>query len=487
MRGTTSQRFRQWLDTTIADPGRKGARLPQLSELARAWSLSDKTVRTIMREYRDRGLVSVVPGRGTFVGTPPAPQPPSDPAPRTASVECVRRRIVESISAGELKRGEPLPAVKLVANQFSVGTATVSRAYSALANDGYVCRVGRKYWVGRFSSLLRYDTRKEVVFLTWNNIPSPTGTFAESRVSRCFERFEQELLLNGFYLHFAEVNEFDRYAGMWRRRGTCPYGMVFAVVWGLQPYYALAESVHAFLKSVRGTRPRTAIVVGGYSVKTYPGVQVLNFGNILTAVARTMARCIHERGYKRAVLFVDDTQIPGADILPYIRVIAEMQHLDPHVVCDAVVTTPNQRTDAHTFLQRMYEHYPPEHLISIMSKYRRMSQAQVEALISISPSVEEALGAHRDCDVWLFSHADQAVRAQRWAADNGVGIPDDTAIIAFENRYDFLQQNISCCVADWETNGYLLAHAIIGDIRIQKTRHGYLHPATMYLNRLTSP
>jgi hypothetical protein len=314
----------------------------------------------------------------------------------------------------------------------------------------------------------------------------PTGMFAEARVSRCFEKFEQELLLNGFYLRFAGLHELERYTTVWRRGGELPYGLLFAVVWGLRPYDELAESVHAFLRSVRGTRPRVAIVVGGYSVKTYPGVQVLNFGNILTAVARTMARCVHERGYKRAVLFVDDTQIPGRDILPYVRVIAEMQHLDPHIACNAVVTTPERNTDTRAFLQRMYEHYPAEHLVSIMSKYRRVSQAQVEALISTAPSVEEALSGCRDRDVWLFSHADQAVRAQRWAAENGIRVPEEAAVIAFENRYDVLRQNISCCVADWETNGYLLAHAIIGDFRIEKTSHGYLHPAAMFLNRLTS-
>jgi GntR family transcriptional regulator len=44
-----------------------GARLPAERDLAEQWGVAYQTVRRTMRELRERGLVSSVVGKGTFV------------------------------------------------------------------------------------------------------------------------------------------------------------------------------------------------------------------------------------------------------------------------------------------------------------------------------------------------------------------------------------------------------------------------------------
>ncbi len=45
---------------------------------------------------------------------------------------------------------------------------------------------------------------------------------------------------------------------------------------------------------------------------------------------------------------------------------------------------------------------------------------------------------------------------------------------------------ISSCAEDWETIGYMAAHAIIGDIPVAKTSKGYIRTDALLLERATT-
>jgi len=45
----------------------RGQRLPGEHDLAQEWGVAYLTVRRAMRELRERGLVTTVPGKGTYV------------------------------------------------------------------------------------------------------------------------------------------------------------------------------------------------------------------------------------------------------------------------------------------------------------------------------------------------------------------------------------------------------------------------------------
>jgi DNA-binding GntR family transcriptional regulator len=59
----------------------RGARLPNERDLAAEHGVAPGTARRAVAELRDRGLVTTLPSKGTFVlGAPPADEP-KDPAP----------------------------------------------------------------------------------------------------------------------------------------------------------------------------------------------------------------------------------------------------------------------------------------------------------------------------------------------------------------------------------------------------------------------
>lgn len=58
-----------------------GQRLPGEIDLAREYGVARMTVRRAARELTDRGLVRVVPGKGTFITAPKPPETAEVPPP----------------------------------------------------------------------------------------------------------------------------------------------------------------------------------------------------------------------------------------------------------------------------------------------------------------------------------------------------------------------------------------------------------------------
>lgn len=56
----------------------------------------------------------------------------------------VRDQIVAAIAAKELRAGDQLPSVRLLAEQLEVNLHTIKKAYDVLAEQGYVVVLGRR-------------------------------------------------------------------------------------------------------------------------------------------------------------------------------------------------------------------------------------------------------------------------------------------------------------------------------------------------------
>lgn len=69
--------------------------------------------------------------------------------PGESDRERVAREIRTAISSGQYRRGDALPSTRDLTERFDVSTSTVTRALSALKDEGVVHgRQGRRYYVG---------------------------------------------------------------------------------------------------------------------------------------------------------------------------------------------------------------------------------------------------------------------------------------------------------------------------------------------------
>ncbi len=91
-----------------------------------------------------------------------------------------------------------------------------------------------------------------------------------------------------------------------------------------------------------------------------------------------------------------------------------------------------------------------------------------------------------DKQAWVFSSDTTALAAYRYAEKNNIKIPPQVSIISLENDPSYYPFGLSTCVPDWETSGYLMANAIIGDLPVKKTRKGFIATQAQFLRRLTT-
>ena len=77
-------------------------------------------------------------------GVPPDSVLPLDPTSGDAPFEQLRAQVARRVASGELAAGTRLPTVRALAEQLSLATNTVARAYKELEADGVVVTEGRR-------------------------------------------------------------------------------------------------------------------------------------------------------------------------------------------------------------------------------------------------------------------------------------------------------------------------------------------------------
>jgi DNA-binding LacI/PurR family transcriptional regulator len=98
-----------------------------------------------------------------------------------------------------------------------------------------------------------------------------------------------------------------------------------------------------------------------------------------------------------------------------------------------------------------------------------------------------ATHAPRAQTAWVFARTADAAGALQWARENHIGVPSPLSIIDLENNADYYREDISSCVPDWHGVGYLMAHTLLRDIPIERSRKGYIHTRAVFLDRATTP
>jgi len=161
----------------------------------------------VIKEFSARGALCSIPGKGTFIGAPKPSGPVDEKEPKQSSVDTIVSATMNNISRGELKRGDILTSVKAMSLQFGVAPTTVTRAYEKLCRQGYATKIGKRFFIGDFSSLRRFGSKQEVFLF---DIDNDLGTLFEKHLrGNAVHEMEDELLACNVKLQYQISADLD--------------------------------------------------------------------------------------------------------------------------------------------------------------------------------------------------------------------------------------------------------------------------------------
>lgn len=160
------RRAREYLSQRLVRPfpGAELPSFPPIAVLARDAGVGYTTMWKAVREFRDRGLLRVVPHVGISANEDAAelPQPPSRPVSPSSRVDMVAERIERDIATGRLTRSEPLPTMRELCTRYGASFRTVRSALVRLVSEGTISPAGRRFAPSRVA---RFGANATVVLV----------------------------------------------------------------------------------------------------------------------------------------------------------------------------------------------------------------------------------------------------------------------------------------------------------------------------------
>ncbi|MBN1676232.1 MAG: GntR family transcriptional regulator [Kiritimatiellae bacterium] len=485
MKEKASDRVEQWVATFLADAA-PGARLPGDRDLAARLGLSERTVRSVLSELHRRGLVRRLQGSGTYV--PGEPEEAASERGPVSSGEAVADWVHRAMAAGELKRGEALPPIKRVAARFHVARRTVIAAYRRLVGEGYVQKIGKSFWVGDFKSLLAPGGNREVFVFNCES-EDFSAIFSHPVLGRAYERMVDELFECGYSVLYENVAALPSLAGRWLRRRAVPHALFFCGLHEAEPVEPLCAQIRRLRRASPQSPPAPRALLALTS-RLSPGlprdVLLLMWGNVLTQIAHEAARYCVAGGFKTAHLYFHERRQGPTGDSTIMKTWAEIRQADPALTVRVVVQPAARRESRPSFLART------ESLLAYAADYshkfgRRIPVPTVarDIVVTHDPAgVFAQVAQHPSLHVFPF--AAEAAEALARAQAQGLAVPQSVSIVTLQDDPAYLTKGLAHCGIDCNSAGYVMAHALIGDIPVARTRRGFLKLKSRLIERQTA-
>jgi DNA-binding transcriptional regulator YhcF (GntR family) len=482
--GTPSQQFRRWLASKLENR-RPDHMLPSDRQLARGWRLSQSTVRRIMRDLARNGKLVRIRGKGTFVRVPGDTESEHGNMPlRLSTAQSVAEHLAGMIMRGAIRHGERLPPQKAIALQYGVSPASVIAAYRHLCSQGYAHHVGRGYWAGRQLELGFERRRLDVVFY-YGSVEQLERMQEQPRLNATIVKMERELARHGIVIRYAHCGSFEQDARTWLHTGKSPVGIALydddhhsgvtqEMVDGLAP--PIGRLKRRFGMSVLVVSYRYVCPFGGMHC-------ALLRGHTSTMVSRVLASYIVGRGHRRATLFYDTGTQGRRSMRSHLKLYTELTNLRDDFGLELIVKSRSDSSELMQIETGYASRSSTDHLTDGLSKYRATSVEQVMKSVRITADFSSMFHRALDAPVWVFAGDSDAVDALHWLEERGKRVPHDIELISLENGLQCRRYGITSCVVDWEGLGYLMAHALIGDIPIATTRRGLVWTDAVVVER----
>lgn len=460
-----------------------GDAFPLESDLAQEFKVSERTVRRALASYRKDGRLAFIPGKGSFIPLPiRAPvqiQPSQEP-----SFLSLFRMLQSAISKGEFKRGDPLPFAKFLCYQYKVAPVSVQKAFRMLEEKGLAVRGGKRYWVGHTPQLGVTNKLKEIFF--FNLIHSDAATlFANDLTGPSYSKMEVELQAQGYKVVWETLEHFSRLKKQWQKSRHWPHGIVFSNAASTSIIESIFRMVRDIRNNLNDDGPRI-LVIGNHPQRPIRGFDWFCPGHIVTSFSRLLARHLFEKHIKKAALFFDENIFPAREIITFSRMWTEAVELDPNFRFRVVVNPKTKGTAPQDMWNLLSQQIPASHLENLLSKYRKTPEKAMTDSLCMVGQFEDAYREHLDCGLWFFPRASEALHALHWCRRHRIKVPEQISIVTHENHPSILEAGISLCGPNFDGMGYLLAHALIGDIVLEKTSKGFVQAQSLFLHRLTT-
>jgi DNA-binding LacI/PurR family transcriptional regulator len=213
-------------------------------------------------------------------------------------------------------------------------------------------------------------------------------------------------------------------------------------------------------------------------------------GTVITNAVRTAADYCFSRGFQDIVLLFREKLEGISNVRFLVRFISESLMRNPRVRISFLIqprddTRSPERLFKQTASYRTSGHF--EYLEGLLSKYAPMSMNDLYKLVTMDGSMEKLLGHAPKGAVWLCGDAATARWCISWCRSRRMPVPSAAAILCFDEDPSLAVDGIASCVPDWHTIGYLMAHALINDIPIKRSRKGFLQTPAVLCERETMP
>jgi DNA-binding transcriptional regulator YhcF (GntR family) len=467
--------LRDWLKRQVTI-GPRGEKLATGSELARAFQLSEKSVRNVLKEFEARGDVLCVAGKGTFIGELPKPLEP----PRTSEAS-IRNLILDAVARGDYKRGQPLPLVKQLSLQLGLAGSSVARAYRELAADGWCVRIGRRYVLGRHGVGV-FEPSREVCLVSEHDADAPRD-LGLGELTAAFAAMEIELEVCNARIVLVPESELRRETERWFRRRTQPSGLIFAPM-TRERYPAALAALGPLLR--RKLQKRPAILMAGRrrveAVSEH--VTFVTGGPQHTAMAREVAALCRAERYRDVRVLVDlESELPQS-LRDSMRLLPEILRTDRGISLTFAVAT-SIYGDAAAVSSRAWSIGTLDELSHRLAKYERLDPAEIESRISLHATKTPAFFGSAPPSLFVCAHPATARATLDHCRRMAWRVPEQTSILVLAPNGYPEDLHIAACVTDFGALGYQMAHALLGDLPVQRSRRGFLRIPVRILKRGT--
>jgi DNA-binding transcriptional regulator YhcF (GntR family) len=471
----------QWLEQQIAG-GSPGMQLPVDAKLQKAFALSRSTVRRVMSEFARQGKIVRIKGEGNFV---PGGIDTSRLAAKKSAPQRIMSEVTTCIARGEMKIGQPLPQITAFSRKFNTSARNVSAAYSLLCDKGLASRAGSAYMVGSVKDVLTAGIRDYVYFVL-HRFSDLETLYKHHEAEWALKKLELELLEYNHRVLYTTYERLDDELRLWRRENRCPRGLVlFGSDEGLvsrMDFSAIKPSIARLRNAFKFSKIPVLCIAKDFICKE-KGFLFYSMPHMITTVRRKLAHYITSRGIANAIIAVNEKRCaPGRSLTDAFRIVPEIDNFSPAVKVRLLVR-PISRTigTATSLLRALYAIHPPEHHLLRMSKYRPWSQREFESLFATTNDITAYLKRDSLADCVVFNDEQTALEVLNAGALQTK--KRTIKAIGLENSAGYAARNLTCCIPDWETTGYLLAHALIGDIPVARSSRGFIDCSARVIER----
>jgi DNA-binding transcriptional regulator YhcF (GntR family) len=429
-----------------------------------------------MEPFVQSGAIVRVRGSGCWIQQ----LPPGKPAAAARAVDHVAHYYRRQIAAGHLKTGTVLPLVKEMAYQNRCAARTVIGALRQLIAEGLICKTGRSYRVMFEHGTTVQQRSAEIIVYNCNGTFTQMTTASELKTP-AYRAMELELNRMGCTVCYRSAAHLQR--DLQARAQRPPRGIM--VGWFLQSEYknycALLQRLHR--SAGRGVQ---MLVVTASHSRPPRHISQLCTGNVTTVRARRLAEFIRDNP-ARSVCYFQRYASPDLSEYAYaIKILRDISHFCSGIALHSRVQFTTRYSNALARFRAHSAQVQKQYVQGFLSKYPAFCFERFYPTIDVGCGAQIDFSRYLNWKVWVFDRDEDAVAGLRWLERRGRAVPAEYQLITLEGSDEHFGEGLTICNSDWQTTGYLMAHALLGDMPIARTGHGFLRTEARVFPRRTT-